>query len=419
MMLSMKTEANAPPKDGSFGDNEAHNTESRLKGAGIVFNHGIPSSSPKPPEYDHDDDSIAIRRLLGYLALEVNGPPSNNNDEEHICIDDIEPTPIRKEADPHECQAIKKKRKSIDNVIIDMSMLLHDDFLQHGMPIMINAKSNDITFDDEEDPYAPRPILEKDNSIYFMDLKQPSYAMPGNCCDSTITSVHDHHSLTQEEEHLIELSADHFQTCNQGPKSLPTSKRHCSRIRCGTTNSVGHDSDNPDHLQSSASPDAAGLVTPYDSCSTCFIENDLSFDVTDLTERLASRMRESGASMSLLQQWDRENGLPKSHCQTMVNTSRSRTQLLEGVVVKKWNGKPLMEFEGAEKLVRRRSSCRRGRAQSTDGTSSRTTTFDFNQAKRLIRSNYDPGTDTASESENQDEFGTFVQKFTTQRRSSV
>jgi hypothetical protein len=65
MMLSMKTEANAPPKDGSFGDNEAHNTESRLKGAGIVFNHGIPSSSPKPPEYDHDDDSIAIRRLLG------------------------------------------------------------------------------------------------------------------------------------------------------------------------------------------------------------------------------------------------------------------------------------------------------------------------------------------------------------------
>jgi hypothetical protein len=207
--------------------------------------------------------------------------------------------------------------------------------------------------------------------------------MPNNCSGSTITSV-DHYSLTQEEERLIELAATRLNPDQQWSTSRP-SKRHCSSTRSVTT------------------PGAAALVTPQDSC-TSFHEDELSFDVTDLAKSLASRMRESCATMSALQKWDRENGLPKSHCQTMVNTSRSRTQLLEGVVVKKWNGKPLMEFEGAEKLVRpiqRRSSCRG--AELTNGT--RTT--GFNKAKPLSRNDLAQYTDTASESEILDGSGDF------------
>ena len=45
-----------------------------------------------------------------------------------------------------------------------------------------------------------------------------------------------------------------------------------------------------------------------------------------------------------LQEWDRANGFPKSHSQTMVNSSRSRKQLKDGGILKKWNGAPLLNF---------------------------------------------------------------------------
>lgn len=48
-----------------------------------------------------------------------------------------------------------------------------------------------------------------------------------------------------------------------------------------------------------------------------------------------------------LQKWDKKNGLPKSHSQTMVNSSRSREQLQKGVILKKWNGSPLITPEDA------------------------------------------------------------------------
>ncbi len=58
--------------------------------------------------------------------------------------------------------------------------------------------------------------------------------------------------------------------------------------------------------------------------------------------KLQAAMERTTSTMKLLQDWDRAHGLPASHCQTMVNTSRSRKQLKEGVVLKKWNGSPLL-----------------------------------------------------------------------------
>jgi len=58
--------------------------------------------------------------------------------------------------------------------------------------------------------------------------------------------------------------------------------------------------------------------------------------------KLQAAMERTASTMKLLQDWDRAHGLPASHCQTMVNTSRSRKQLKEGVVLKKWNGSPLL-----------------------------------------------------------------------------
>lgn len=60
--------------------------------------------------------------------------------------------------------------------------------------------------------------------------------------------------------------------------------------------------------------------------------------------KLQAAMERTNSTMKLLQDWDRAHGLPASHCQTMVNSSRSRKQLKEGVVLKKWNGSPLLNF---------------------------------------------------------------------------
>ena len=59
--------------------------------------------------------------------------------------------------------------------------------------------------------------------------------------------------------------------------------------------------------------------------------------------RLHVLMKRTKMSQKKLEEWDTAQGLPKSHCQTMVNSSRSRKQLTDGVILKKWNGAPLLK----------------------------------------------------------------------------
>ena len=66
-------------------------------------------------------------------------------------------------------------------------------------------------------------------------------------------------------------------------------------------------------------------------------------DVT--MEHLKKSMLKSDETQLKLQEWDKLHGLPKSHSQTMVNTSRSRRQLREGIIILKWDGTPLINDE--------------------------------------------------------------------------
>lgn len=61
-----------------------------------------------------------------------------------------------------------------------------------------------------------------------------------------------------------------------------------------------------------------------------------------ITQRLRSSMEQSRQSLKQLQDWDRRLGLPKSSAHTCVKTERSRKQLLEGKILKKWDGTPLI-----------------------------------------------------------------------------
>jgi hypothetical protein len=77
------------------------------------------------------------------------------------------------------------------------------------------------------------------------------------------------------------------------------------------------------------------------------MEETLQFPAGDFTlntvhSRLHVCMKDSLVTQAALQEWDRLNGLPASHSRTMVNTARSRKQLQEGVILKKWDGSPLL-----------------------------------------------------------------------------
>ena len=63
-----------------------------------------------------------------------------------------------------------------------------------------------------------------------------------------------------------------------------------------------------------------------------------------MEERLKNLMALSQESLKHLQQYDKSQGLPASHCATMVKSSRSRRQLIEGKILKKWDGTPLLQF---------------------------------------------------------------------------
>jgi hypothetical protein len=77
--------------------------------------------------------------------------------------------------------------------------------------------------------------------------------------------------------------------------------------------------------------------------------------VDSLKRSICGYMKKSAQTMKALQEWDRKNGLPKSHSQTMVNSSRSREQLQSGMVLQKWNGVPLLLLPGAKvKVIRRK-----------------------------------------------------------------
>lgn len=81
---------------------------------------------------------------------------------------------------------------------------------------------------------------------------------------------------------------------------------------------------------------------------------DAALELNFVLKRLKLAMIESTKSQQSLQRWDRKNGLPASHCQTMVNSARSREQLLSGMVLQKWNGVPLLMLPGARVKVTRR-----------------------------------------------------------------
>jgi len=87
-------------------------------------------------------------------------------------------------------------------------------------------------------------------------------------------------------------------------------------------------------------------------------------DSSAMLLRLQNMMQASQATQKALQTWDKRIGLPKSHSQTMVNSSRSRKQLQSGEILAKWDGTPLINKETELGKPRPRAHLKPGRQSS-------------------------------------------------------
>lgn len=100
------------------------------------------------------------------------------------------------------------------------------------------------------------------------------------------------------------------------------------------------------------SPDSrkSDEICVSDQTTAQLMETEAS--LTASQARLRQCMNDSLLTQAELQEWDRLNGLPASHSRTMVNTARSRKQLQDGVILKKWNGSPLLKDATGSVLLR-------------------------------------------------------------------
>ena len=142
-------------------------------------------------------------------------------------------------------------------------------------------------------------------------------------------------------------------------------------VRCGETAAVvqGNDTKTKGGTQQQPPPPTTTTTPPSGDAVSLMI-----------MARLDQLMKQSTLSQAALQEMDRLNGLPRSHCQTMVNTSRSRKQLQLGKILPKWNGEPLLDVEGGV-------STRPSRKKQTPKKTRTSTTNKAKAKKKATRNN--------------------------------
>ena len=96
----------------------------------------------------------------------------------------------------------------------------------------------------------------------------------------------------------------------------------------------------------------------------------LPSDPDEMLKRLKALMERSSSTQKALQDYDKARGLPRSHSQTMVNSSRSRSQIIENKIIAKWDGSPLIseETELGKPKPRSRSRQKRSAADGNNST---------------------------------------------------
>jgi hypothetical protein len=85
-------------------------------------------------------------------------------------------------------------------------------------------------------------------------------------------------------------------------------------------------------------------------------------ETNEVVQRMKNLMKRSSLTQKALQDWDEENGLPRSHSTTMVRSSRSRKQLQAGKIIAKWDGTPLISIGAELEKPKARASDKKSRS---------------------------------------------------------
>eukprot|EP00542_Grammatophora_oceanica_P021565 CAMPEP_0194051856 /NCGR_PEP_ID=MMETSP0009_2-20130614/42717_1 /TAXON_ID=210454 /ORGANISM="Grammatophora oceanica, Strain CCMP 410" /LENGTH=415 /DNA_ID=CAMNT_0038699149 /DNA_START=18 /DNA_END=1265 /DNA_ORIENTATION=- len=207
-----------------------------------------------------------------------------------------------------------------------------------------------------DDPFSPRPIVQTENQgLTFVD--EETMEKFNLSLSSIDTSIEDDPDQTD--------ATDTYNNTNQQPKrpraahKLPPKYQSIRQTRSEEKDAKAaglEETLSPTYharmpssnskSDSSSSPPSRLLEVPSEG-NDRLQDQEQTRDASSVMARLDQLMFKSEMTQAALQYYDKRRGLPRSHCQTMVNSSRSRKQLLEGKIIKKWNGRPLLGDEEA------------------------------------------------------------------------
>jgi len=218
---------------------------------------------------------------------------------------------------------------------------------------LINLASYTANLDD---PFAPRPIAETaDEGMAFVDettsTEQTPFVDETTSTEQIASSVSCFDTQDEDEDEaeryfeIADILNDDFTEQSSHSNKRPRSSLHNEldifeeEEALMSSSATTLDAINSEALQEEV---LSTSVEPTTTMSHACDESEATMDASSIIARLDALMFQSELTQSALQYFDKRRGLPKSHCQTMVNSSRSRKQLLERKIIKKWNGCPLL-----------------------------------------------------------------------------
>eukprot|EP00542_Grammatophora_oceanica_P017465 CAMPEP_0194029174 /NCGR_PEP_ID=MMETSP0009_2-20130614/2986_1 /TAXON_ID=210454 /ORGANISM="Grammatophora oceanica, Strain CCMP 410" /LENGTH=387 /DNA_ID=CAMNT_0038668779 /DNA_START=108 /DNA_END=1271 /DNA_ORIENTATION=+ len=233
-----------------------------------------------------------------------------------------------------------------------------------------------------DDPFAPRPIVVTDDEgVTFVE--ENSTEQPASSPFSLVTEDEDE----DEAERYFEIAGilkDDFGEQSSHPNMRPRlfhqelgiigkeetiQASHAESPPTPPPSPEHYCANNVDTIQSETFRDVSQVLsTGTDPTDTQACDEGKAMDASAIMARLDQLMFQSELTQSALQFFDKQRGLPKSHCQTMVNSSRSRKQLLEGKIIKKWNGRPLLGEESEALSIKSEAGPRRKRRRRNQST---------------------------------------------------
>lgn len=162
-----------------------------------------------------------------------------------------------------------------------------------------------------------------------------------NAEDFSVTS-----DLFDDDQAMVTVTDDDdFAFDSESDESVDTLSTNLSNAPARTNMDRIGVSCQSEHHYSSLSADHQSTIVKVQTLSNSLVIPS-GIDQKDIKIHMRPLMEKSIQSQEALQEWDRLNGLPASHSKTMVNTSRSRKQLLEGIILRKWDGSPLIPAVG-------------------------------------------------------------------------